>query len=290
MYKALRHLEDILHVYKGHFQVDLGEFRLPVCPEILIPEAPCQLNIPIHACNHQQLLVDLGGLGQSIELARMHPGGNQIIPRPLRGGFHHHRCLDLDKIVGVEILSCRLGNLMPHDQVPLQGCPAQIQIPVLEPQLLVDLGIACDLKGGRLRLVQDPQIIHHQFHVAVFHIVVDALPFLDGAVCHQHILAPAGLCLCKQLRLLGFVECQLYHAGTIPQVNKQQGAKIAHLLHETAYHSLRADLAYLSAEMCPFQALHCIHHPVRPPKRTMLLSVAPIKRISRPSLRQTCRT
>ncbi len=82
MYKALRHLEDILHVYKGHFQVDLGEFRLPVRPEILIPEAPCQLNVPIHACNHQQLLVDLGGLGQSIELARMHPGGNQIIPCP----------------------------------------------------------------------------------------------------------------------------------------------------------------------------------------------------------------
>ena len=57
--KAFCHLEDILYIHKGHFQVDLCEFRLTVCPEVFIPEAACNLDIPIHAGNHQQLLVDL---------------------------------------------------------------------------------------------------------------------------------------------------------------------------------------------------------------------------------------
>ena len=47
---------DIVLFDEGKLHVNLSEFRLPVCPEVLVPEAPDNLEIPVKACNHQQLL------------------------------------------------------------------------------------------------------------------------------------------------------------------------------------------------------------------------------------------
>lgn len=65
LHKALCHLQDVLHVNERHLQVNLGEFRLAVCTQILVTEAAGNLDVPIHAGNHQQLLVDLGDWGSA---------------------------------------------------------------------------------------------------------------------------------------------------------------------------------------------------------------------------------
>ncbi len=53
---------DILFLDKAHFEVDLREFRLAVCAQILITEASRNLEIFLDAADHEQLLVLLGRL------------------------------------------------------------------------------------------------------------------------------------------------------------------------------------------------------------------------------------
>ena len=54
--KLLGKRQHILLVNETHFQIKLGELRLPVRPQILIPETAGYLKIPLHARHHQQLL------------------------------------------------------------------------------------------------------------------------------------------------------------------------------------------------------------------------------------------
>jgi len=61
---------DVLAVDEAHLDVDLGELRLPIEPEILVAEALDDLEVAIEPGHHEELLEKLGGLGQSIEAPR----------------------------------------------------------------------------------------------------------------------------------------------------------------------------------------------------------------------------
>jgi hypothetical protein len=55
-------LADVHHVAlvdKGHLDVELGELRLPIGPEVFVTEAPDHLVVPLHASDHEQLLEQL---------------------------------------------------------------------------------------------------------------------------------------------------------------------------------------------------------------------------------------
>ena len=57
---AFEHIQDIFLLDKAHLAVNLGELRLAVGPEVLVPEAADDLEIPVVAGDHQQLLEGLG--------------------------------------------------------------------------------------------------------------------------------------------------------------------------------------------------------------------------------------
>ncbi len=57
--QVLSDLDDVCPGHERHLEVDLGELRLPVGPEVLVPEAPDELEVPLHAADHQQLLEQL---------------------------------------------------------------------------------------------------------------------------------------------------------------------------------------------------------------------------------------
>ena len=78
---------DLFLIQEGHFQVDLGEFRLAVCQQVLVPEAAGDLEVAVEAREHQQLLILLGGLGQGVKLPGVYPGGHQVVPGAFWGGF-----------------------------------------------------------------------------------------------------------------------------------------------------------------------------------------------------------
>ena len=61
---------DIVLVDEAHLDVELRELRLTISAEIFVAVAACNLEIPFHAANHQQLLKQLRRLRKSIERAR----------------------------------------------------------------------------------------------------------------------------------------------------------------------------------------------------------------------------
>ena len=252
-------MENILHIHKGHFQVDLGEFRLTVSTEILVTEAACDLDIAVHARNHQQLLVDLRRLGQGIEFAVMHTGRDQIVSRTFRCGLHHHRRFDLDEVVGIEVLSGSQCNLVAHNQIVLQRRTAQIQIAVFQTQFLVGLGLVGDCERRCLCLGQYTQIVNQNLKSAGFHFLVDAGTLCDYALCHQHIFAVAGCSLFENGTVCLVVECQLYNAGAVTEINENQIAQVSYLLYKAADNDSFSCFCHFTAVTGAAQILHQIH-------------------------------
>ena len=70
---ALDRVEDVVAVPERPFQVQLGELELTVSSEVLVPVAAGDLEIPLDPGDHQQLLEELGGLGQGVELSLAQP-------------------------------------------------------------------------------------------------------------------------------------------------------------------------------------------------------------------------
>ena len=65
LHKALVHGHDVLLINEGHLHINLGKFRLAVGAQVLIAEAAGDLHIAVEAGAHQNLLIQLGGLGRA---------------------------------------------------------------------------------------------------------------------------------------------------------------------------------------------------------------------------------
>ena len=258
MDKPFAHREDILHIDKGHLQVDLGEFRLAVGPQILVPKAAGKLDVFVKARDHQELLVHLGGLGQRVERALVHPGGDDVVPGPFGGRLDHHRGVDLDKAFIREKLVGNSGDLRPFDQVLLQLAAAEVKVAVAKPQLLVGVGLVGDMERRGLGAGQDPQLGDIDLDVAGGKLGVGGLPHPDGAAGHQHILASRLFGLGHDRAVGRVVKDQLDDAGAVPQVDKDQLALIAGAVGETADHHLVAGVGggNLAAVMGPLHTRH----------------------------------
>ena len=50
---------DVFWRGKAHFGINLRKFRLPVSPQVLVPETASQLVVLVYAGRHQQLLKEL---------------------------------------------------------------------------------------------------------------------------------------------------------------------------------------------------------------------------------------
>ena len=70
-------------VDERHLDVELGEFRLPVGAKVFVAEAAGDLEIAVEAGDHQELLVELGRLGQGVEM----PGMKRLATRKSRAPF-----------------------------------------------------------------------------------------------------------------------------------------------------------------------------------------------------------
>ena len=82
--------DDVLGVDERHLDVQLGELRLPVGPQVLVAEAAGDLDVAVVAGDHENLLVELRRLRQGVESARLHAAGHQVIAGPLRRAAAEH--------------------------------------------------------------------------------------------------------------------------------------------------------------------------------------------------------
>src|SRR6185295_12032319 len=99
------------------------------------PETPDNLEIPLESGNHQDLLEQLRGLRQRIEIAMREPAWNQIIACTLRSRFRQNRSLDFPESIPVHETADRHGHPMEQAERFLHLGSAQIEIAVLQAQI-----------------------------------------------------------------------------------------------------------------------------------------------------------
>ena len=170
-------LEDLLHQglddtvnrvgpRKRHLDVDLRELELPIGALILVAEAAHDLEIAVHARDHQDLLEDLRRLRQRVELAGVHPARHEKVARAFRRGLRENRRLDFPEAVRVEVFPDGHRHPVAETDVVLEPRPPQVQVPVAEPDVLRDGAVLGDLERRRLRLVQDANLAREHLDLA----------------------------------------------------------------------------------------------------------------------------
>ena len=104
------HLHHVFGLDEGHLQVELGEFRLPVRPQILVAKTFDDLEVAVEAADHQDLLEQLRRLRQGVELPGIDAARNQVVARAFGGALGEHRRLHVDKPQTVQIVPDQLGH------------------------------------------------------------------------------------------------------------------------------------------------------------------------------------
>ena len=181
----------MVFIHEGRFDVQLGEFWLAVGAQIFVAETAHHLVVTIHAGNHQQLFVQLGGLGQGKKRIFMGAARHQVITRTFRGGFGQKRGFDFVKTFVVEEAAQLAGDVPAHFHALLHQWAAQVDIAIAQTGLFVHLNFAFDRERRGLGLVQHFQPGSEHFNSACGHvdILCPCRTPPDFAVDLQHIFA-----------------------------------------------------------------------------------------------------
>ena len=157
-------------IYEGHLNIQLSKLRLTICTEILIAEAAYNLEILLHTRNHQNLLVNLRRLWQSIELTWVQTAWYQEVTGTLWGGLTKHRSLNLQEAIAVKVVTHNLGNTMTKHEILLHLWTTEIQITILQTKHLINLNTILNVEWRSLGRVQNTQLLYHNLNHTGFHI------------------------------------------------------------------------------------------------------------------------
>ena len=144
--QSLNQRHHVVFRHKGHFQVQLGKFRLAVRALIFVAETACYLEVAIHTSHHQQLLQLLRRLWQSIELAWIEPAWHEIVTCALRCAFHQNGCLDLQETALIQVITYGLDHAMTQYDIVSHLGTAQVKVAIFEPERLIHLYFVADRK------------------------------------------------------------------------------------------------------------------------------------------------
>ena len=231
--------EDVLLVDEGGLHVELGELELAVGAEVLVPPAAGHLVVAVDARHHQQLLEQLGGLGQGEERSRHQPGGHEEVAGALGGragqggGFH------VDEAGGVH--GRPQGRHQPgaNLEVLRHLRPAQVEVAVAQPEVLVDLDALVEREGRRLGLVEDLEAGGGDLHLTGGQVGIDRAlgPGAHRALHPDHVLRPEPVGLGAAGG--GRVEHDLDETFPVAQVDEDNPAMIPTVGHPAAQGDLR---------------------------------------------------
>ena len=155
----LRQRDDVVLVDERHLDVQLGELRLPVGAEVLVPVAAGDLVVPLHPGDHQQLLEQLRRLRQRVPGARAAAApapGSRARPPEWSGsasGSRSPRSPARPAPAGDPV------GLRPQPQRRRRTGPAQVQVAVPEPDVLADVDVVVDRERQRRRLGEHLQLV-----------------------------------------------------------------------------------------------------------------------------------
>ena len=228
--EALVDCDHVILLNERHLKVDLGELRLTVGTQVLVAEAAGDLDVAVHAGQHEQLLVLLRRLRQGVELARMYTGRHEVVARALRGGLGEHRGLDLEEAVLIEVVAGYLRYAVAQHEVALHGRAAQVKVAVLQTDLVADFLGVVDLERSSLRLGQDADVLRDDLDLAGRHLLVDSSRIARDqlALDRYNELGAAGEGNVEQIGVDRLVEGALYDACAVAQQQEQYAAVVAH--------------------------------------------------------------
>ena len=139
-HEILAEVQNSVHVGERHLDVELGKLGLAIGPQVLVPEAPRHLIVPIRTRHHEHLLEQLRRLRQREARAGLEPRRDEVIASSLGGRPRQDRRLNLQEIVCIlQHLTKRADGLGPEAQVADHLRSAKVQDAVLESNLLAQL-------------------------------------------------------------------------------------------------------------------------------------------------------
>ncbi len=255
--QSLERRQDVLVLDERHLHVKLGELGLAVGSQVLIAEAAGDLEIAVEAGDHQQLLVELGRLGQGVEVPRVHPAGNQEVAGSLGRAAAQDGRLDLEEALLAQDVAHELAEAVADDEDPLHLGPAEVEEAILEAKLFVGLG-PVHLEGRRGRgIVEDqlggPDLDRARLELGV---LLAGKPGSDGPLDADDVLiaqvARSGLQLGTGVGL----EDHLGDPVAVAQVDEHQAAEVAPGVDPAVEHNGMPDMVFrqVSAGVSPFPA------------------------------------
>ena len=150
----LHRVDHVVLVDERHLEVELGELGLAVGAQVLVAEAARDLEVPLVAGDHQDLLEQLRRLRQRVPGARLHPRGDEEVARALGRRPREVGRLDLQEVALLEHLAHRAHDPVAQDHRVAHPLAAQVDRAVLEAQRLVDRDLLVDRERRRVGLGQ----------------------------------------------------------------------------------------------------------------------------------------
>ena len=199
--------------------------------------------VAVQTGHHQELLEELGRLGQGEELPRLHPAGHQVIPGPLRRALGEDGGLHLDEALAVEKLAGHLGGPVPEEDVLHDAGAPEVQVAVFQPQGLGDVHLVVfQLEGRGLGGVQNAQLFHQDLDLPGGQIRVDHLrrPEVHQAPHRDDVLIPEHPGLDVGIGIDLRVEDHLGQPLPVPEVHEDEAAVVPPTLHPAHEHHFHA--------------------------------------------------
>ena len=234
--------EHQIDVRERNLDVHLRELRLTIGAQVFVAEALDDLEVPVNAGNHQDLLEQLRRLRQREELSRVHAARHQVVARAFGRRLAENRRLDLPEAVGVEILADRHRHAVPQPEIALKARPAQIEIAVAQSHVFADQRVVGDGKRRRLCLVQQPNLVGDDLHFAGVELHVHRLG-ITPPHWPEHgddVLGAELFGLRHQRAVIG--DHHLCDAVAVAHVEKQQATEITDAMHPAEEHGVSTDV------------------------------------------------
>ena len=261
-HELVEHRHHVVLVHEGHFHVDLRKFRLTVGAEVFVAEALGNLEVAVHAGNHQKLLVLLRRLREGVELARVHTARHQVVAGAFRSGLAEHRSLDVFETVGVEEVVHGLEEAALEEELLLDPRTAEVQVAVLQAQVVVFLALfvrVVDGQGGGEGRVQDFNLVNLDFDFTRGELLVGVALFagVNLAGHRNHVFVAELFGGLHHVGIVVRVEDDLGLAILVAEVHKNHTTMVAAAVHPTGecYSLANICLAQLAAVMSTFHFL-----------------------------------
>ncbi len=233
---------DVLLTDERRFDIDLGEFRLPVRSQILIPKAAGDLHIAAHPRNLKKLFEELGRLRKGVKRSLVESRRDQEIARTFGCRSRQNRGLHLEEVHLVEKPPGLGHNLVTQHHICRHFGAPQIEVAVGQPQFFGGVGPVFDDKWRRLGGVQDKEFVDAHLDCTTRKILIGlALSAVaNGAANPNDILCTELFAFTHHLVL----EDQLQQPAAVTKVDEDQTTEIptstdpTHHFHSLAHHRL----------------------------------------------------